>query len=370
MPLLRGSEANEAASGLVRLMHRAVFRAYCRNHSNNPGIIYIMIYHHDLHIKNDMDNYPSHLKNPFPALRRLNLSLLLTFDSLMQTLSVTESALRLHKSQPAISRELARLRVLLDDPLFVVVKKRLVPTERASDLYRASHQALTALEIAAGSGQPFSPASLTGVISVGAAAHIELLLAAPLTLALQKAAPGLTVRFQPVHGDFVPDDLDSDSMDLAIGLFQTPGARFRHKTLFEDERVCVVSSAHPLALRDQLTLADLAQVKWLAFSHMYGRQTNFTRALNDIDCEMPFTAYVSNFGLAPHFLLETDYATTMPKRIASKYQQYYDLTQIRLPEILRQANMVMVWSEKNEHSQLNRWLRETTEHIIAGLSDT
>src|SRR5690606_2096541 len=140
-----------------------------------------------------------------------------------------------------------------------------------------------------------------------------------------------------------------------------------HKLLFEDERVCVVSSAHPLAQRKQLSLKDLSQIKWLAFSHMYGRQTNFTRALGDVNCDMPFTAYVSNFGLAPHFLLETDYATTMPKRIAGKYQQYYELTQIRLPEVLRQANMVMVWSEKNEYSQLNQWLRDTTDRIIAGL---
>ncbi|ETF03687.1 LysR family transcriptional regulator [Advenella kashmirensis W13003] len=326
-----------------------------------------MIYSHNLHIINGMDNSPSHLKNPYPALRRLSLSLLLTFDSLMQTLSVTESAQRLHKSQPAVSRELGRLRDLLNDPLFVVVKKRLVPTERALALHRASHQALAALEAAAGSGQPFNPASLTGVISIGAAAHIELLLAAPLTLALQKAAPHLTVRFQPVHGDFVPDDLDSDTMDLAIGLFQTPGSKFRHWMLFEDERVCVVSSAHPLSRHDELTLDDLGKIKWLAFSHMYGQQTNFTRALDDIDSHMPFTAYVSNFGMAPHFLLESDYATTMPKRIAEKYQRYFDLTQIRLPEVLRHASMKMVWSEKNEYSKLNQWLRNTTQAIIADI---
>src|SRR5690606_32586138 len=105
---------------------------------------------HHLHIKNDMDNYPLQSKNPFPVLRRLNLSLLLTFDSLMHTRSVTESARRLHKSQPAISRELSRLRTLLGDPLFVVVRKQLVPTERAINLHRASHQALVALEQAAG----------------------------------------------------------------------------------------------------------------------------------------------------------------------------------------------------------------------------
>ncbi len=323
-----------------------------------------MIYYHYLHIKNGMDNRPLQSGSPFPALRRLNLSQLITFDSLMQTGSVTESARRLHKSQPAICRELARLRVVLDDPLFVVIKKRLVPTERAVHLHQSSHGALQALEHAAGSSRPFTPSLLTGVVSIGAAAHIELLIAAPLTRILQQAAPQLTVRFQPVHGDFVPDDLESETMDLAIGLFQPPASRFRHTLLFEDERVCVVSSRHQLADRRELALSDLASIKWLAFSHMYGRETNFTRALDDINSEMPFTAYVSNFGLAPIFLLETDYATTMPGRIARKYQEYFDLTQIRLPRVLRQANMVMVWSEKNEYSQMNRWLRESVAQVI------
>src|SRR5690606_33061655 len=107
----------------------------------------------------------------FSTLRRLNMTLLLCFDSLMQTRSVTATARQLSKSQPAISRELGQLRDLLSDPLFVVIKKRLVPTERAVSLYEDTHEALLALELALGKDQEFIPANLTGVINIGAAAH-------------------------------------------------------------------------------------------------------------------------------------------------------------------------------------------------------
>ncbi|WP_373744832.1 LysR family transcriptional regulator, partial [Achromobacter insuavis] len=57
-----------------------------------------------------------------PSLRRLDMNLLLTFDVLMRTRSATASSRLLHKTQPAISRDLARLRLRLEDPLLVVVK--------------------------------------------------------------------------------------------------------------------------------------------------------------------------------------------------------------------------------------------------------
>lgn len=303
----------------------------------------------------------------YALLRRASLQLLLCFDSLMDTRSVTLTAQHLNKSQPAISRDLARLRELLRDPVFVVIRKKLVPTERALSLHAQIHGALCSLEQALSSDRPFSPSELSGIINIGAAAHIELLLAAPLTTLLQQAAPELTVRFQPVHGDFSPDDLDSGRMDLAIGLFQALPARYPCQELFHDERVAVVSARHPLSHRRTLSLADLGHMKWLAFSHMYGKETNFDRALNGSDHSMHFSAYVSSFGLAPYFLMETEYATTMPRIIAEKHQQHFDLKLLRLPAVLRQVSMMMVWSAQNDSAKSNLWLRKTISELVADL---
>jgi len=300
----------------------------------------------------------------FPLLRRCSMSLLLCFDSLMRTRSVTATARQLNKSQPAISRDLARLRELLKDQVFVVISKRLAPTERAQSLHAQVRASLAGLEDALSLGQPFSPAELSGVINIGAAAHIELLLAAPLTTLLQQAAPGLTVRFQPVHGDFSQEDIDSGRMDLAIGLFSTLPARFPCQVLFSDERVGVVSSRHPSSHRGSLTLKDLDRMKWLAFSHMYGKETNFDRALQGSGHTVHFSAYVSSFGMAPYFLMETDYATTMPRLIAEKHLRHFDLKLLRLPPALREASMIMVWSAQNDSARLNQWLRNTITDLI------
>lgn len=303
----------------------------------------------------------------FQLLRRASLPLLLCFDSLMRTRSVTATARQLHKSQPAISRDLARLRTLMGDPLFVLVNKKMAPTERALQLHAPISDALANLESALGPAQPFSPAHLSGVVNIAAAAHIEVLLAAPLTQALQQAAPGLTIRFQPLHGEVSPDDLDAERMDLAIGLFQSLPDRIPRKLLFTDERVAVMSSRHPLAKRRNLALKDLAGIRWLALSHMHGKRTNFDLALQGTGYQMHFSAYVSSFGLAPFFLMESDYATTLPLSVAEKYRQHFELALLRLPPALRPAPVIMAWSLQADGAAMNQWLRATVSELIPTL---
>ena len=64
-------------------------------------------------------------------LRRIDLNLLVTFDALMTTRSVTRAAERLGLGQPAVSHALARLREVTGDSLFVNSRHGLVPTSRA-----------------------------------------------------------------------------------------------------------------------------------------------------------------------------------------------------------------------------------------------
>jgi LysR family transcriptional activator of mexEF-oprN operon len=64
-------------------------------------------------------------------LRDVDLNLLVAFEALMQTRSVTRAAQRLRVGQPSASHALKRLRELLDDPLFVRAPAGMTPTPRS-----------------------------------------------------------------------------------------------------------------------------------------------------------------------------------------------------------------------------------------------
>ena len=302
--------------------------------------------------------------HPLPYLRRLDMNLLLTFDALMRTRSATASSALLHKTQPAISRDLARLRDRLDDPLLVVVKGRFIPTERALELHAAVQDALAQIESALRPAEDFDPARASGVVNIGTGAHSEILLAAPLLERLRRAAPGITLRFQSVHGDFVPDDLDAERLDIAIGLFGKVPARFHRDTLLRDRRVCVVSKAHPRAGQGALTQADLPRIRWFAFAQMYGRETNFDRALKPEAGRLEFSAYLSGFGITPYVLLDTDYATTMPASVAQVHGKHFPLAMLELPASLRKIEFVMVWPRRLHTSPLQAWLRGQIRDVL------
>ncbi|MEK1949364.1 MAG: LysR family transcriptional regulator, partial [Ensifer adhaerens] len=64
----------------------------------------------------------------------IDLNLLVVLDALLTERHVSRAAVRLNKSQPAVSHALARLRELFDDPLLVRHGGRLEPTIRALEL--------------------------------------------------------------------------------------------------------------------------------------------------------------------------------------------------------------------------------------------
>lgn len=75
-------------------------------------------------------------------LKKLDLNLLVVFDTVYATRNISRAAEQLALSQPAVSNALARLRELLDDPLFVRARRGVEPTIRATQIAGTVREAL------------------------------------------------------------------------------------------------------------------------------------------------------------------------------------------------------------------------------------
>ncbi len=67
--------------------------------------------------------------------KAVDLNLLVAFSALMETKSVSLAANKLFVGQSAMSHSLARLRELLNDPLFERQGHKMIPTAKANQLY-------------------------------------------------------------------------------------------------------------------------------------------------------------------------------------------------------------------------------------------
>ncbi|MGL4775357.1 MAG: LysR family transcriptional regulator, partial [Aeromonas veronii] len=107
------------------------------------------------------------------SLARLDLNLLAVFDMLMQERNVTRAAERLHLSQSTVSHALGRLRVALDDPLFVMSRREMMPTERAKALAGPVRQALAMLEQGLRQAKGFDPATARRIFRIATPGSVE-----------------------------------------------------------------------------------------------------------------------------------------------------------------------------------------------------
>ena len=143
----------------------------------------------------------------------IDLNLFLVFDAVYRSGSLTQAAVDLGVSQPAVSQALGRLRQHFDDPLFVRSGRGVVPTPLAKSVIVRVQDALSMLGATVTEGLSFDPASSDRTLTIVTSAGIESLLMAGFPAWLRARAPGVQLRFEP----------DESAADIVVS-FQRPMA--------------------------------------------------------------------------------------------------------------------------------------------------
>ena len=149
----------------------------------------------------------------------MDLNLLIALDALLETGSVTAAAQRLHRSTPAMSHTLARIRTMLGDPILVRAGRKLVPTPRALELMEPVNRLLAQANALLAQGAARSLAGVKRTFVVRAPDGIPVVFGAALALALEEAMPSARLLFLPEgHSDV--SALREGRIDLDIGSFR------------------------------------------------------------------------------------------------------------------------------------------------------
>lgn len=122
-------------------------------------------------------------------LRKIDLQLLVVFESLMHERNLTRTAEKLFLGQPAISAALTRLRDNFNDPLFVRNGRSMEPTPRALAIFQRLPVALDGLSLALSEVQEFEPATSRATFRVGMSDDVQCGLLPRLLNHLRNEAP-------------------------------------------------------------------------------------------------------------------------------------------------------------------------------------
>ncbi|MHA3701246.1 LysR family transcriptional regulator [Jatrophihabitans sp. YIM 134969] len=296
----------------------------------------------------------------------IDLNLLLPLAALLEERHVTRAAERVHLSQPAMSRTLARLRRVFDDELLVRGPAGYEPTPRAERIQRDLRALLPQVRQLFAGGR-FDPAAATESHRLSGTDYAVWLFAPSLFRAVLLASPHSQITFTPWH-DRVFEDLERGTVDLAFYGLAAP-AGLRSQKLFDERFVCLVSDASPLARRRRLDLDT-----YLAASHVVidvgeGEQTVIDRHLSTLGRRRAVSLRLPYHAAAPAVLPGTALVATLPKRLADTFAGDPDLRFLAAPPEIAAMTYRMSWHPRLDDDPAHRWLRAQVRAVVGGGGD-
>ncbi len=297
-----------------------------------------------------------------------DLNLLVAFDALMRDRSVTKAAARLKLQQPAMSHNLATLRLLFQDELFVRTGQIMQPTLRAHSLAPVVQQILTQAHNALISEVTFDPSQERHTFRIGFSSELEVILMPELTAILRKTAPGIKLLARAASPEQVHRMLDDGVIDLGVGCYGPGNNRHRHRQLFEQSLMCCYN-------KDLLDLDGPVDRKtYLNAEHVLVSQKDAIEGCLD-DALDKLGVKLNVAMAAPEFLTVLAAArmapllATLPTRIVRRFGSTFGLTESPVPLDLTVNPIAMVWSAHSDREPAAEWLRSQVATLIDGIAD-
>jgi DNA-binding transcriptional LysR family regulator len=285
--------------------------------------------------------------------------LLRCFAALMAQRSVSRAADVLATSQPAVSKALARLRKLFNDPLLLRAQGGMVPTERALELETPVGRILADLASVIEPPRGFDPANAEAVFRLSAPETAEHLIFPRLIARLQKAAPGVRIEGRHPSRDQALRWLENGEIDFRIGWLESPPQTLHSAQLYRDRLVCVARKGHP-AINGHITreqFLDLPQARLqVAPQGLSARAVD--EAAAKLGRKLRIGLLVQNYGTVIHTIAHTDLIATISERMLKSAGAHLQLQVLELPLRLPELRINMFWHPRTHKDPRHRWFRQ------------
>lgn len=283
-------------------------------------------------------------------LTALDLNLLVALDALLEAGSVSGAARATHRSQPAMSRTLGRLRDLLGDPLLVPHGRGLALTDRARALRAPLKLLLSDARKLLEPPVPFVPHLEAAHFRIVTSDYAQVALLGPAVRWIAQAAPRVTLEVLGLSND----PLDLLATGRAELLFGPPAACptwCDARALLADGWACVRrhGASVPTTVADYLALEHIDVGTALRFGDP------IADALGPERRRVRLT--VPDFAGACFVAATSDLVATLPEPVATAAARTMGLSLGPVPFAVRAPGVSMIWPRRLEQEPAHRWLR-------------
>jgi DNA-binding transcriptional LysR family regulator len=300
-----------------------------------------------------------------------DLNLLHTLDVLLSEGSVTHAARKLQLSPSAMSRALARLRLVTGDQLLVRAGRGLVPTVRAIEIREEVAALVNDAHALLRPTVRLNLSTLERTFTLRSSDGFAETFGPLLIRKVRDEAPGIRLRFVR--------KLDKDSAGLRDGTFdletgvvdEAIGPEVRAQALFSDRYVGVVRGDHPL--RSLIMTAELYSQWDHVAAWRHGMNLGvIDDALLERSRKRKVVASVDGFSAALALARGTDLIATVPEHHTVGLRGGMHSFPVPLPAY--DFTISLLWHPRLDGDPAHRWLREcirnTCRTVVAQSNDT
>ncbi len=278
----------------------------------------------------------------------MDLAELRVFLAVAAERSFSRAALKLHRTQPAVSQSIRRIETALGERLFDRATKDATLTE-AGRLLRGYAERLLRLEEEAAAAVLDLKDLRRGRVLIGAnEASVHAVL--PLIARFRREHPLVHVDVRRVPARQIGAEVVQGSLDFGVLTFQPAEAGLKSVTLGQDELVMLVHPANALARRREITLAECARQTVVAHNDPSHVRDRVLRLFEEHHIPANILISLPSLeGIKRAVAMQLGVAL-LPRRCAEAEISRGELVALQVPELRLRRQVRLIYRKAGERS--------------------
>jgi len=278
----------------------------------------------------------------------MDLNELRVFLKVVGERSFSRAAVKLHRTQPAISQSIRRIENSLGERLFDRTTKDATLTE-AGHLLRGYAERLLGLAEEAESAIRDLKDLRRGRVIIGAnEASVHVIL--PLIERFRKTYPLVHIDVRRVSARQIGAEVTQGNLDFGVLTFQPPEQGLKSVTLGQDELVMLIHPSNILGQQKEVTLAECARQTVIAHNDPSHVREHVLQLFQEQDIPANILISLPSLeGIKRAVAMELGVAI-LPRRCAEAEIERRELLALRVPELKLNRQVRLVYRSSGERS--------------------
>ncbi|EIV1852303.1 LysR family transcriptional regulator [Vibrio vulnificus] len=296
-------------------------------------------------------------------MKNTDLNLIPIFVAIFEEQNLSKAAARLDISQPAVSKALARLRDIYDEPLFYRSPSGVEPTSFAVDIYPAMLTAFKNFTSTLSASSEFEAKVSNRIFSIACVSVASYELMPQLLKQIRQHAPNISLEVHPLFTEDYESDLRLQRYDLIIDMAPRGWTTLKVEPIFSERLMVVCCADHP-RIADACSVAQFLAEEHVVVSRWHARKSLMSE--EDIaDLAQRKIVYRASGALEMLPVIHgSEYIGMLPESTINAFAGTYNIKAVSLPFEHDIYDLCAIWHPSRSSESAHQWLRNQLKAAV------